>query len=72
MFSIKTAVIKRPAFWTFLGAGVALGSVYFVQEKVDPILLLDFVKAFLALIGLGGLVSSGLNAFKAWKESQNG
>lgn len=72
MLSIKQAVIKRPAFWTFLGAGVAFCSVYFVQDKVDLVLLLDLIKALLALIGLGGLIGINLNIFKAWKESKNG
>lgn len=70
--NIFKAIIKRPAFWTFLAAGVAFGSVYFVEEKADPILLLEFIKAALALLGIGALGKMGYDSYKAKTGEKNG
>lgn len=63
----KTPIIKRPSLWTFLSAGVAFASIYFVQDKVDPTLLLDSVKAFLALLGLGAVTKLSYDKYQESK-----
>jgi putative effector of murein hydrolase len=66
---IKTPLPKRPAFWAFLSSLIGFLSVYFLQEKVDPILLLDVLKALLALIGVSVLAKVSYDRFQ---ESKNG
>lgn len=63
----KTPIIKRPSFWTFLSAGVAFAGLYFVQNKVDPILLLDVVKALLVLLGLGAVTKLSYGKYQESK-----
>lgn len=63
----STPVLKRPAFWAFLSAGVAFAAVYAVQGVTDPVLLLDFVKAALVLLGIGAVTKLGYDKLQESK-----
>lgn len=66
MFKILTPILKRPAFWSFLAPLVTLSAGYFLEDEVDPTLLLQVIAAFLALIGIGSGAFLGITEYKKY------
>jgi len=56
--NIFIPIFKRPSTWVFVSSLVAFLSVYALEDEIDLVLLLNLVKAFLALFGIAGLVRS--------------
>ena len=65
--NILSPIFRRSSTWIFISASVAFLSVYGVQDRVDPVLLLNVIKAFLAILGITAASKAGYDLYQEYQ-----